>query len=371
MGFDAAALRDFHQAIRIGAVRRTNNENKIDVFGDLLDRFLAVLRGIANIVARRPLDEGEFLAQARHNFLRVVKAQGRLRKEGELAGIVDFESIHGGYGIHHDGAVRRFARGADDLLMVAMADQDNGAFFARKLERFKVNFGDQRAGGVNHFQLARLGFLANRRRNAVGAENQHRAVRHFLDGLDKYGAAAAELLNYIGIMNDFVMHVYGGAIRFQREFDDIHGAHDTRAESPRPHSQQYFSIRCGRHCCPNNVIPGDSLSYPTPRLARIRFLRILFSLPPRLPSHSNGTLKQRHNNKPRQLVPYSCEFARDSFVDGEEGSKGGGGGAESGKHGKHYENYSSCQYAAHSAKSSVRLGFLGTCEETRFGPALA
>ncbi len=114
-----------------------------------------------------------------------------MRKKGELARVVDFESIYGGYGVHHDGPVRRFARSADDLLMVAMTDQDNGAFFARKLERFEVNFGDQRASGIDHFQFARLGFLANRRRNTVGAENQHCAVRHFLDGFDKYGAAAA------------------------------------------------------------------------------------------------------------------------------------------------------------------------------------
>ncbi len=185
-----------------------------------------------------------------------------MRKEGELAGVIDFESIDGSDRVHHNGAVRRFARGADDLLVVAMADQNNGAFFTRKLERFEVNFGHQRAGGVNHFQLARLarlGFLANRRRNAVGAENQHRAVRHFLDGLDKDGAAAAQLLHYIGIVDDFVMHVDGRAVSLQREFDDIDGAHYTRAESPRPHSQQYFSIRCGWHFCPKYMISEDSI----------------------------------------------------------------------------------------------------------------
>jgi len=61
-------------------------------------------------------------------FLSVIEAQGGLRKKGELARVVDFESIYGGYGVHHDGPVRRFARSADDLLMVAMTDQDNGAF---------------------------------------------------------------------------------------------------------------------------------------------------------------------------------------------------------------------------------------------------
>ncbi len=191
MRFDAAALRHFHEAIRIGAVWRTHDENQINILCDLLDGFLTVLRSVANIVAGRTLDEWKFLAQPRDNFLRVIEAQSRLRKEGELAGVVDFESIHGGNGVHHDGTVRRFPRGADNFLMVAMTDQDNGALFTGELQRFEVNFGDQRAGGVNHFQLARLGFLADCRRNAVGAENQHRAVRDFLDGFDKDGAAAA------------------------------------------------------------------------------------------------------------------------------------------------------------------------------------
>src|SRR6267378_1282616 len=50
-----------------------------------------------------------------------------------------------------------------------------------------------------------------------------------------------------------------------------------------------------------------------------------------------------------------------------KGRKEGTNGAESGKPCRRYENYSSCQYLAHSTKRSVRLEFLGTCEETRFG----
>src|SRR5260370_6077836 len=83
--------------------------------------------------------------------------------------------------------------------MVTMTDQNNGALFARELQRLEVHFGHQRAGGVNHFQRAGLGFIAHRRRNAVGAENQHRAVRYFLDGFHENRAAPAyrfEMLDF-------------------------------------------------------------------------------------------------------------------------------------------------------------------------------
>ena len=103
-----------------------------------------------------PFDRREFLAQARDDFLGVVEAQRRLRQERKLFGIVDFQSVHGGDGVHHDGAIRGFAGSADDFLVIAVADQNDGALFAGKLERLEVNLGDQRAGGVDHFQGAIL-----------------------------------------------------------------------------------------------------------------------------------------------------------------------------------------------------------------------
>ncbi len=56
---------------------------------------------------------------------------------------------------------------------------------------FEVDFGDQRAGRVDHFQSAIFGFLANRWRDAVGAENQDSTVRDVLDGFDEDSASAA------------------------------------------------------------------------------------------------------------------------------------------------------------------------------------
>src|SRR6267154_2275690 len=60
-------------------------------------------------------------------------------------------------------------------------------------------------------------------------------------------------------MYDFVMHVNRRAVSFQRQLDDIHCAHDTGTETPRPYPQQYFSIRSSRHCCPKYIVSEDSI----------------------------------------------------------------------------------------------------------------
>ena len=235
MRFDAAAMRDLHQAVGIRAVRRAHYQDQVHVLGHLLDRFLAVLRGIANVVTCGPLDRRELLAQARHDFLRIIEAQSRLRKERQLLGIIDFQRVHGLHGVHHDGAVRGFSRRSHNLLLVSVPDENNGALFTREFQRLEVNFGDQRAGRINHFERAGLSFIAHRRRNAVGAENEHRTVRNFLDGFDKNRAAAPQLFHNVGVMDDFVMHIDRGAIGLQRQLDDVHGAHHARAKPAWPY----------------------------------------------------------------------------------------------------------------------------------------
>ena len=143
--------------------------------------------------------------------------------------------------------------------MISVTDQNYGAPFAGKLQSLEVHLGDQRTGGVNDLQLAGLGFVADRRRNAVGAENQHRAMGNFLNGFHKNRAAPAQLLYDIRVMDNLMVHVDRRAIGFQRQFHDIDRAHNARAETAWPYPQQYFSIRCGWHCHPNELISRNPI----------------------------------------------------------------------------------------------------------------
>src|SRR6184192_1108738 len=115
--------------------------------------------------------------------------------------------------------------------MVAMTDENDGALFAGKLQRLEVHLGDERTSGVNYFQLAGLGFVADRRRNAVGAKNEHRTMGNFLDGFDKNRTAPAQLLHNIRVMDNLVVHVDRRAISFQRQLDRSE-EHTSELQSP-------------------------------------------------------------------------------------------------------------------------------------------
>jgi hypothetical protein len=71
----------------------------------------------------------------------------------------------------------------------------------------------------------------------MSAENQHCAVGHLFDGFHEDRTAAAQLLYDVCVVDDFVMHVDGSAIGFQRQFDDVHRANNPGAEAPRANPQ--------------------------------------------------------------------------------------------------------------------------------------
>src|SRR5207245_3811153 len=112
--------------------------------------------------------------------------------------------------------------------------------------------------------LARPGFFTDGGGHAVGAENQDGALGNFFDGCDKNGTAPAQLLDHVRVMYDFVVHVDGRTIGFQRQFHDVHGADHTGAEAARPHPEQYFSILCVLHGHPSWSLSEDSIIPHTP-----------------------------------------------------------------------------------------------------------
>jgi len=63
------------------------------------------------------------------------------------------------------------------------------------------------------------------------AEHQYGTVRHIADSFHEYGAAATQLLNNVGVVNDFVVDINGRAVGFQRQLYDIDGADDPGTKS--------------------------------------------------------------------------------------------------------------------------------------------
>ncbi len=69
------------------------------------------------------------------------------------------------------------------------------------------------------------------------AENHRIAGRHFFQLLDEDRALLAQILDDIGVVDDFVAHVDRRTVQLDRALDDFDGPIDTRAKPARLRQQ--------------------------------------------------------------------------------------------------------------------------------------
>jgi hypothetical protein len=65
----------------------------------------------------------------------------------------------------------------------------------------------------------------------VGAEDGARAGRNLVHRFDEHGAAGAQVVDHVPVVDDLVQHVHGRAVEFERALDDVDGAHHAGAEA--------------------------------------------------------------------------------------------------------------------------------------------
>ena len=115
--------------------------------------------------------------------------------------------------------------------MAFVADQHHIAAGAAMPHDFHVHFRHQRTGGVEYLEPALRRFAAHGLRDAVRAEDDGGAGRHFVEFLDENRAALAQVLDDETVVHDFVAHVDRRAQGFDRALDDLDGAIDAGAET--------------------------------------------------------------------------------------------------------------------------------------------
>ena len=118
-----------------------------------------------------------------------------------------------------------------------MADQDHVEPVASVLADFHVHLGDERAGGVEHGEPAARGFLLDRARYAMRAEDHGRAVRHCVQFVHEHGAEAAQPVDHEFVVHHLVAHVDRRAEELDGALHDVDRAVDAGAESPRVREQ--------------------------------------------------------------------------------------------------------------------------------------
>ena len=129
-------------------------------------------------------------------------------------------------------ARRELAHRADHLRVTGMADQDDVPPLALVAHGLLVDLGDQRTGGVEIKQVARLGIGRHRFRHAVGGEDDGLGrLRHLIELLDEHRAHVAQALHHMRVVDDLVAHVDGRTVFLERQHDDLDGAVHAGAEA--------------------------------------------------------------------------------------------------------------------------------------------
>jgi hypothetical protein len=237
----ADALGDFAQALRVRGVRGPDDDDGIDQRRHLLDRFLAVGGGVADVVLVRTGDGRELRLQGGDDVACVVHRQGRLRHPGEVVAVL---RLQGGDLLQvldqGDRAGGQLAHGADDLRVAGMADEQHVAAPLMMDLGLAVDFRHQRAGGVDGGQPARIGVVGHRLGDAVGGEDHRgRAVRHLVELAHEDRALSLQALDHVLVVDDLMTDVDRRSVDGERPLHHVDGSHHTGAEAARCTEQDF------------------------------------------------------------------------------------------------------------------------------------
>ena len=138
--------------------------------------------------------------------------------------------------------VGHLAEGADHLGMAGMADEQDVPAGLDQPLGLAVDLADQRAGGVEIVEPARLGRGRDDLGHAMGGKDHRAAVGNFVELLDEHRAQPAQPVDDEAIVDDLVADIDRRAEPLDRQLDDLDGAVDPRAKAARRRDQH---VQCG------------------------------------------------------------------------------------------------------------------------------
>ena len=135
--------------------------------------------------------------------------------------------------------VGRLAHRALDLLVALVADQDDRVALGGELLRLHVDLRHERAGGVDR----RAGRAPRRSRAPPGATPWAEKTTVSPSGTSvssstKIGAALAQLLDHVLVVDDLLAHVDGRPVQLERALDRLDRAVHAGAVAARGGEQQ-------------------------------------------------------------------------------------------------------------------------------------
>ena len=156
-----------------------------------------------------------------------------LRQPDDLVLVADRDVVDGVRTVDQLHVVGRLARGADDLFVALVTDQQDVVVVAGEALGLVVHLGHQRAGGVDDLQLALRGRGVHRRCDAMRGEHHDRALGYLVGLVDEDRAGVGQRLDHVPVVHDLVADVHRRAVLLERPLDGLDRAVDARAVPAR------------------------------------------------------------------------------------------------------------------------------------------
>ena len=154
-----------------------------------------------------------------------------------------------GLALHEQNGAGNLTDRAFHFRVTGMADQDQRAARRDVLAALHMNLRDERAGGVEHVEVAFLGGAFYGLGHAVGAENRHGAFWHFVELFHETRALVAQVFDHVTVVDDLMAHVDGRAVFLQCAINDFDSADNPRTKAAglgKDHSHRVANSDCRR-----------------------------------------------------------------------------------------------------------------------------
>src|SRR5579875_83393 len=168
--------------------------------------------------------------------------------------------------LHQADMFRRLARGAEDLVVSFVTDEQDRVIFLGEADSFEMDLGDERASGIDSSEAALGGGGADGRGDAVSAIQHRRALGHFFDVIYEEDTAFAKALDHRAIVDDLMVDIQRGAVDLQGALQALDGHVHPSTEAARIgendlHDNSSFACKiasCGnsRHANASRNLPG-------------------------------------------------------------------------------------------------------------------
>ncbi len=239
-------IGELAQPVGVGTAARAHDQEDIALPEELFHSVLAVLGGVADVLAPRRRELRESPPQRRHHFRRVIHRQRGLGHEGEAVWIADRERVDVGTGLDQVDAPAEAGIEAPhralNFRVPRMPDEDDVAPLTGVALHLHVHLGHQGTRGIEDGERPALRLVLHRAGNAVRGKDDRAAGRHVREFVHEYCAEPAQPLHHVAVVHHLMTHIDRRTEELDRTLDDVDGAVDAGTETARIGEQHLHQV---------------------------------------------------------------------------------------------------------------------------------